>query len=50
MAIHGTKSAYPSMMPADAFLRQLEIMLRMLVAGAMAPAAKKSQRKAGVAK
>ena len=50
MAIHGTKSAYPSMMPADAFLKQLEIMLRMLVAGAMAPAAKKSQRKAGVRK
>jgi AcrR family transcriptional regulator len=50
MAIHGTKSAYPSMMPADAFLKQVEIMLRMLVAGAMAPAAKKSQRKAGVRK
>jgi AcrR family transcriptional regulator len=50
MAIHGTKSAYPSMMPADAFLKQLGIMLRMLVAGAMAPAAKKSQRKAGVRK
>ncbi len=50
MAIHGTKSAYPSMMPADAFLKQLEIMLRMLVAGAMAPAAKKSQRKAGARK
>ena len=50
MAIHGTKSAYPSMMPADAFLKQLEIMLRMLVAGAMAPAAKKSQRKTGVRK
>jgi AcrR family transcriptional regulator len=50
MAIHGAKSAYPSMMPADAFLKQLEIMLRMLVAGAMAPAAKKSQRKAGVRK
>jgi AcrR family transcriptional regulator len=50
MAIHGTKSAYPSMMPADAFLKQLEIMLRMLVAGAMAPAAKKSPRKTGVRK
>ena len=50
MAIHGTKSAYPSMMPADAFLKQLEIMLRMLVAGAMAPAAKKPQRKTGVRK
>ena len=36
MAIHGTKSAYPSMMPLDAFLKQLETMLRMLVAGAMA--------------
>ena len=35
MAIHGTKSAYPSMLPADAFLKQLEIMLRMLVAGAI---------------
>lgn len=50
MAIHGTKSAYPSMMPADAFLKQLEIMLRMLVSGAMAPAAKKSPRKTGVRK
>jgi len=48
MAIHGTKSAYPSMMPADAFLKQLETMLRMLVAGAMAPAAKKPPRKTGV--
>ena len=50
MAIHGAKSAYPSMMPADAFLKQLETMLRMLVAGAMAPAAKKPPRKAGVRK
>jgi AcrR family transcriptional regulator len=48
MAISGTKSAYPSMQPADAFLKQLAMMLRMLVAGAMAPPviphAKKSQR------
>jgi len=50
MAIHGTKSAFPSMMPADAFLKQLETMLRMLVAGAMAPAAKKFPRKTGVRK
>jgi AcrR family transcriptional regulator len=57
MAIHGTKSAYPSMMPADAFLKQLETMLRMLIAGAtapaaqkMAPRAKKSPRKPGVRK
>jgi AcrR family transcriptional regulator len=41
MAIHGTKSAYPSMMPVDAFLKQLETMLRMLIAGATAPQAKK---------
>src|SRR5262249_32568923 len=61
VAIHRTKPAYPSMLPADAFLKQLETMLRMLIAGAMAPPAgktappagkmtpkaKKSQRKAG---
>jgi AcrR family transcriptional regulator len=51
MAIHGTKSAYPSMRPADAFLKQLAMMLRMLIAGAMAPPAiplaKKPQRKTG---
>jgi len=41
MAIHGTKSAYPSMMPMAAFFKQLETMLRMLIAGAMAPTAKK---------
>jgi len=50
MAIHGTKSAYPSMQPADAFLNQLAVMLRMLIAGATAPQtappAKRSQRKA----
>ncbi|MBH5401373.1 TetR/AcrR family transcriptional regulator [Bradyrhizobium sp. CNPSo 4010] len=50
MAIHGTKSAFPSMQPVDAFLKQLETMLRMLIAGAMAPSAKKSLRKTGVRK
>jgi AcrR family transcriptional regulator len=50
MAVHGTKSAFPSIQPIDAFLRQLETMLRMLIAGAMAPSAKKSQRKTGVRK
>jgi AcrR family transcriptional regulator len=50
MAIHGTKSAFPSMQPIDAFLKQLETMLRMLIAGAMAPLAKKSPRKTGVRK
>jgi AcrR family transcriptional regulator len=51
MAIHGTKSAYPSMQPADAFLKQLAMMLRMLIAGATAPpvipCAQKSRRKTG---
>ncbi|MDA9409070.1 MULTISPECIES: TetR/AcrR family transcriptional regulator [unclassified Bradyrhizobium] len=50
MAIHGTKSAFPSMQPFEAFLKQLETMLRMLIAGATAPAAKKSPRKTGVRK
>jgi len=37
MAINGTKSMHPAMQPADAFLGDLEVMLRMLVAGAVAP-------------
>ena len=41
MAINGTKSAYPAMQPADAFLRDLEIMVRTLVAGAVSAAPKK---------
>jgi AcrR family transcriptional regulator len=45
MAIHGTKSAYPSMQPADAFLNQLAVMLRMLIAGAIAPQAASPPRK-----
>ena len=35
MAFHGTKSAYPAMQPADAFLKDLGIMVRTLVAGAV---------------
>jgi AcrR family transcriptional regulator len=50
MAIHGTKSAFPTMQPIDAFLKQLETMLRMLIAGAMAPLSKKSPRKTGARK
>jgi AcrR family transcriptional regulator len=38
LAITGTKSAYPSMRPADAFLRDTEAMLRTLIAGAVVPA------------
>jgi len=52
MAVHGTKSAYPSMLPADAFLKDLATMLRMLIGGAVTasgkPAtAKQSRRKTG---
>jgi len=40
MAVNGTKSAYPALQPAGAFLRDLEIMLRTLIAGAVSPAKK----------
>ena len=45
MAVNGTKSAYPAMQPADAFLKDLEIMLRTLVAGAVSPAPRKPARR-----
>jgi AcrR family transcriptional regulator len=41
MAVNGTKSAYPAMQPAEAFLKDLEIMLRTLVAGAVSAAPRK---------
>jgi AcrR family transcriptional regulator len=37
MAVHGTKSAYPAMQPADAYLKHLAVMLRTLVTGAVSP-------------
>jgi AcrR family transcriptional regulator len=37
MAVNGTKSAYPKLQPVDAFLRDLETMLRTLIAGAIGP-------------
>jgi TetR/AcrR family acrAB operon transcriptional repressor len=40
MAFNGTKSAYPAMQPADAFLRDFGIMVRTLVAGAVGPSSK----------
>jgi AcrR family transcriptional regulator len=40
MAVNGTKSAYPAMQPANAFLKDLEIMLRTLIAGALRPASR----------
>lgn len=56
MAVNGAKSAYPALQPPGAFLKDLEIMLRTLIAGAVAPAkpraakpkpVKKSARKPG---
>ncbi len=37
MAVNGTKSAYPKLQPLDAFLKDLETMLRTLIAGAIGP-------------
>jgi hypothetical protein len=58
LAVTGTKSAYPSMRPVDAFLRDAEAMLRTLIAGAVAPSKTKKttssarpvRRKAGARK
>jgi AcrR family transcriptional regulator len=50
MAINGTKSLHPSMQPADAFLRDLETMLRTLVAGAVAASPKPRPAPAAVKK
>ena len=47
MAINGTKAALPALQPAGAFLRDLEIMLRTLVAGAVIGAAEAWRAEAG---
>jgi AcrR family transcriptional regulator len=46
LAIHGAKSAHPSMQPANAFLRDVDAMVRTLIAGAVAAAKPKSQKSA----
>lgn len=38
MAVNGAKSQHPAMQPADAFLGDVDTMVRTLVAGAVAPA------------
>jgi len=43
LAIHGAKSAHPSMQPADAFLRDVDAMVRTLIAGATAAKPKSSK-------
>ena len=40
MAINGAKSAHPGMQPADAFVGDLTVMARTLIAGAVAPVPK----------
>jgi AcrR family transcriptional regulator len=48
MAMNGAKTANPGMQPAASFLRDLEIMVRMLVAGAVAPSSAKTLAKKSV--
>ena len=50
MAISGSKSVHPAMQPADAFLKDLEIMVRTLVAGAVGASPKPRQLKPATAK
>ena len=50
LAFNGTKSAYPGMQPADAFLRDLSIMVRTLVAGAVIASPKPPTVKPATAK
>jgi|ERR1700704_577589 AcrR family transcriptional regulator len=50
MAISGAKSVHPAMQPADAFLKDLEIMVRTLVAGAVSPSQKPRPVKPAIAK
>ena len=50
MAISGTKSVHPAMLPAEAFLKDLEIMLRTLVAGAVGLSPKPPAAKPATAK
>jgi TetR/AcrR family acrAB operon transcriptional repressor len=45
MAVNGAKSAHKSMQPADALLRDLDVMVRTLIAGAVRPAAKSTPMK-----
>jgi hypothetical protein len=46
LAIHGAKSAYPSMQPVDAFLRDVDAMVRTLIAGAVAAPKPKTTKSA----
>ncbi len=50
MAVNGAKSMHPAMQPRDAFLADLAILLRTLVAGAVAPSSKPRPAKPAAAK
>ena len=50
MAVNGAKSMHPAMQPADAFLRDLAVMLRTLVAGAVSPSPRPRPVKPAAAK
>lgn len=50
MAVNGAKSMHPAMQPADAFLRDLAILLRTLVAGAVSLSPKPRSVKPAAAK
>jgi AcrR family transcriptional regulator len=50
MAVNGSKSMHPRMQPADAFFRDLDIMLRTVIAGAVGPSNKPRTAKPKLAK
>lgn len=50
MAVNGAKSAHPKMQPFDAFLRDMETMLRTLIAGATGPSLRPRPAKRSIAK
>jgi AcrR family transcriptional regulator len=50
MAVNGSKSMHPKMQPTDAFLGDLEVMLRTLIAGAVGSSTKRLTVKPKIAK
>lgn len=47
MAVHGSKSQHPAMQPADAFLKDMAMMVRTLCAGAVPKSREQPANKAG---
>ncbi|MCP3476850.1 TetR/AcrR family transcriptional regulator [Bradyrhizobium sp. CCGUVB1N3] len=47
MAVHGSKSQHPAMQPADAFLKDMAVMVRTLCAGAVPKSQEQPASKAG---